>query len=191
MTQHGQLQTGNLIVGNEEIIFSAGLGESWIIKYTLDGNLLWRRAYRQSEFSFISKIHIMDDQSIVAVGTVVYPSRDPSAAWILKIENDGAPLWERLYAGKEPSNVMLAVCTDKYRRIHLAGFSGARYFGESKGWLLTLNDEGVKIKERLVDFKLADRFYCVAYSPSDYLICAGVTTDVLDGKRQAWVHRLE
>lgn len=189
MTRDGNLSTYNLIVDNDEIIFSADFGESWILKYTLDGGLVWRHAFRQPGSASIHSIETDERHNIIAVGSVFPSSDDPSSAWILKIDKDGALVWEKLYSRLEPTNVMLAVCIDENGNIEVAGFSGEPYMGEADGWRLSLDGEGVKIFEETVDFKLEDRIRCISCSSNGCLVGAGTTTENKNGKKQAWVHK--
>ncbi len=65
-------------------------------RYSADGKLVWKRAYRPGVNNMLNGLALTRDQSYLATGTIIMDD-GRMAGWILKLAYDGTILWQRTY----------------------------------------------------------------------------------------------
>jgi hypothetical protein len=111
-------EDGNIIVGSSygDSMYTPDIPMSRInlIKLDNDGNIIWNRKYGISQLSnFLRNIRILDDGSIISVGTVRKFNPAPErVGWIFKTDSNGDSIWYREYSilpGQESSNYLFDI----------------------------------------------------------------------------------
>lgn len=125
-------------------------GDAWFAQYSATGNVIWARTYSsRGQGAAVSAATIDAFDNIVLAGVAGYleapgePIDPPahaaaSAAFVLKMRSDGAPVWARgFYGGAQPA---LALVADNNANIWLGGsFAGSFEIG---GEVVSAMDRG-------------------------------------------------
>jgi len=88
---------GNIIMGTaygEAMIGDNPISRIYVAKLDNAGNIIWQYKYADSQmFNFLINIRTLEDGSIIASGSISYPSK--YYGWILKVDMNGDSLWYR------------------------------------------------------------------------------------------------
>lgn len=67
-----------------------------LIRYTAEGQQVWKRAYRPGVNNVLAGLSPTDDKGYLATGKIIMDD-GRMAGWILKLSGDGTILWQRTY----------------------------------------------------------------------------------------------
>src|SRR5690606_8358497 len=99
---------------------SYGYADCWVLKLDINGNLLWEQNYGGSNSDKANKVTETPDGNYILVGTsnspisgvknsVHYGNDD---VWVLKIDSNGALLWEESYGGAQEDSAFNIITTN-------------------------------------------------------------------------------
>jgi len=108
-----ETQNGDLIIGggssstNGDLAGANNNGEEdyWIAKLSMNGDLLWNKTYGGSDKDGIRGVCIATDGDILVTGQTGSNDGDVTGAyggfdaWILRLDSDGALLWQKVLGG--------------------------------------------------------------------------------------------
>lgn len=118
------LNDGNFILGgrsrsdDNDATNSFGVGDLWLIKMDIDGNILWEHSYGGSADDFYVDMHELSNGDLVVLGLVDSDNGDVSNNngdldfWLLKLDANGNILWEKNYGGSDDESVQDLVPTN-------------------------------------------------------------------------------
>ncbi len=166
-----------------------GVGEFWVHKISVDGDLLWRQYFggTNNDRSY-DAIETAKGEFIV-VGTSESEDVDISQPkggydiWVIKLDKNGRLIWERSYGG-EQYDVANAVVLDQQDNIYILGNSFSEDqnvsspSGSSDFWLLNISQAGNLLSEhsyggtafdlgRDLAFDKNENLWIVGYSQSN------------------------
>jgi hypothetical protein len=83
-------------IASGRIFGNYGHPAGWAVRLGDDGTLMWQRSYARGNFAVLVKVAAMG-QGIMLVGRSAPADGGPSAAWLMGIDDNGAPVWQRFY----------------------------------------------------------------------------------------------
>lgn len=88
--------TGFLLAGYTKSI-GAGKMDGWALRLTNDGNVVWEKTYGGVEDDGFASITPASDGGFIAVGGNSSEDVDFDDLWVIKIDEAGAKLWEKIH----------------------------------------------------------------------------------------------
>ena len=106
----GYLVTGVTVSTDGDVLFNHGLGDAWVIKLGILGNIEWQKSYGGSLSDGLGSIQPTTDGGYIAAGYSysndgdVAGNHGNSDYWILKIDNVGSIEWQKCLGGSAFDN---------------------------------------------------------------------------------------
>lgn len=130
-----------------------GVGEFWVHRLDLDGNIIWRKYFGGTHDDRIHSIAKADDGGIVLAGYTESPDFDVSENngtndfWVVKVDANGDMLWENTFGGTEFefANSITNGPNNTYVVAGSAISSNADVsanFGNADMWVIKIDDNG-------------------------------------------------
>lgn len=91
-------KTGDLIGSGR--IGTHGITAGWIMRTDNLGSILFQRPYARGSQSNLRKVIDDGQGNLIAVGDSVPSATGNRAAWIMKLNRDGQPIWEKFVQGR-------------------------------------------------------------------------------------------
>jgi uncharacterized delta-60 repeat protein len=115
--------------------------DAWVLRLNHAGEVLWEQTYGGPEPDTAWAIVKMPDAGFaVLVATSSYGAGSADA-WLLRLDKDGALLWQRMYGGKLWDRPTSAVLTTD-GGLFIAGYTTTQGSGYEDYWLFRLDAEG-------------------------------------------------
>jgi len=94
------------ILGGHTSSFGASYSDVWILKIDLSGNILWQKRFSGLGSESINDIKETPDGGIVFVGftQLFYTGGASEYLWIVKLNHEGAIVWDKAYAPNSRGN---------------------------------------------------------------------------------------
>lgn len=143
------LPDGGLAVSGS--ISSKGKGDydGWLIRLDRRGRLLWDRTYGGSYEDTIFAITAMPDGGFTLAGSTVSDGAGGGDGWLVRIDGDGAELWNKTFGGTD-YDVLNSVVTTVDGGLVAAGHTRSKGPAGGGAWLLKLNAKGELAWERVM-----------------------------------------
>lgn len=162
----------------------AGVRDGWAMKVDDDGGETWRRSYGGDAEEWISAATPTADGYLFA-GQTASLGNGQLDAWLLKIDADGAPQWERPY-GDTRDDRASSVITDGSDFV-FAGGTNSEGSGGIDAWVMRVDSAGEERWNKVYGGSGDDwAFSHVATDDGGYLL-AGETDSAGNGGRDAWL----
>ena len=121
-------------------------------RYTADGKLVWKRAYRPGVNNMLAGLTHTDDNAYLATGKIIMDD-GRMAGWILKLGYDGTILWQRTYPrGKysvlNAGAVSVKKTPDGTSFYLVAGEAEPADNGPYAAWVMEVDPQGEPIWQR-------------------------------------------
>jgi hypothetical protein len=130
-----------------------------LIKVDKYGNEIWKKRYGGSDYDGVVRIFpTIDDSGFLLVGRSASsdgdisndPYPDSQDYWIVKINNSGDILWQKIYGGSDTEYPITGVTTfDKgilaYGNTYSNDGDISQYFGKWDSWMIKLDSTGNKV----------------------------------------------
>jgi hypothetical protein len=126
---------------------SGGPYDFWVIKLNSDGELLWQRRYGGAATDWSNAIAETADNGLVVVGHTESKGAGGADFWVLKLDADGEPLWDRTFGGTT-LDYASAVTTTGEGDIVVAGMTQQADGGGFDIKVLKLTDSGETVWEQ-------------------------------------------
>ena len=137
-------QDGNFILGGrsdsgangDKTEESQGDDDFWIIKVSVEGNIIWQNTIGGSNLDMDPTVALTDDNGIVVTGLSASPiSGDKTLAseggfdyWIIRLNSDGEILWQDVVGGEEQD--LFSDVEINGNQILLGGYSNSNISGD-------------------------------------------------------------
>jgi len=187
---------GGYIVAVATESFGAGGADSWILKLTSSGDIVWQRTYGGSLDDNGTSIQETGDGGYIVAGETQSFGAGHWDGWILKLTSSGDIEWQRTYGGTE---------WDGTSSIQETGDGGYIVAGATKSfgafrtefdlWMLKLSPDG-EISSCAITGSSDASVSDTSISPSDTNVTPvsknviTYNTDILPGESDATVHNL-
>jgi len=159
----------HLYVTGSTSSFGAGKEDIFLLKYGMDGRLIWNRIWGGMGYDMGRGVTRGDDG--VYVAGITYPNGS-SKAVLLKYDSEGRLLWARRW-GIKGSAIGRCVAVDDRGFVYVAGYVRGMKANGTKAFLLKYGSEGVLIWNRTWGETGAD--YCWAVAVDDAIYVSGTT----------------
>jgi uncharacterized delta-60 repeat protein len=134
---------GGYILVGETHSFGAGDGDVLVMKLDEEGSVTWQRAYGGEDWDRALGILQTSDGGYVVVGHTASFGMGSQDAWVLKLDPDGAVIWQKAFGGEAWDQANDVLETDD-GGIILAGHTQS--FGadlhDYDVWIIRLNADG-------------------------------------------------
>ena len=90
---------GGFMVVGENNSKSAGKSDVWVFKLTADGSLVWEQVYGGQNDDVGFSIHETVDSGYLIAGNTQSYGAGGTDAWIIKMAEEGTPLWSKTVGG--------------------------------------------------------------------------------------------
>ena len=168
-----------------------GANDGMVIKTDSLGNLIWSKCYGGSNDDFISCVIETDDGNFILGGASRSTDGDltnnfgASDAWILKISDQGAILWQKTYGGTQ-DELITQIQTDANGNLYLLANSYSNdldvhgQHGDRDIWIVKIDSIGGLIQEKCIGGSASDLAFSMTTATNGNLLIYG-TTGSTDG----------
>jgi hypothetical protein len=181
------------ITGDRTIINNSLNEDTWIVKLTPSGTILWQKAYATLNISRPTCIHETDNGNLI-VGIQTWDSngndktevsRGGSDYWILKLDATGELLWEKTLGGDQDDEIV-AIESDQNENIYCIGSSSSNISSEKTEscsgfndvWLVKLDPDGVILFDKTIGGGAEDGVQSFLLAESNLYIGALSNSDI-------------
>lgn len=101
------LTEDNSYLATGKIIMDDGRMAGWILKLGYDGAILWQRTYPRGKYSVLNTGTVSTRMTpdgthfYMVAGEAEPADNGPYAAWVMEVDPQGEPLWQRYYRRKD------------------------------------------------------------------------------------------
>jgi hypothetical protein len=115
--------------------------DGWVIRLDAKGDKLWEHSYGGRENDVAESIRPGNDGGFVVVGSLEPHETAPPDAWVFRIDDNGAVLWDR-HLGGDAADVAMAVVPKLDGAFVVAGRTSSKGAGGVDAWVFQLNAKG-------------------------------------------------
>lgn len=135
----------NEIVVTGRVTAEDGRDAGWILRLGQKGDILYQRPYARGGDSVVRRAVSLGNGEMVVVGDAL-PSREgDKAAWVMRLDREGNPVWQKYLTGKYSyAGVDVIVLSDGRLNVLLAG-KPTEAGGRDYARIVTLSLDGVLI----------------------------------------------
>ncbi len=168
-----QVQDGAYIVVGATKSFGVGGMDAYILKIDENGNKLWEKTLGGSDDDLLSKVLQTDEGGYIIIGYTRSSSIGGSDVYIVKLDEHGKSVWEKVYGGARDDQAW-SVQQTKDGGYIVAGWT--RSFGPSMdAYILKLDSNGNRVWERTIGGEKDDLAYSIQQTADGGYIAAGWT----------------
>ena len=173
-----QTTDGGYIVAGRTASFGAGRGDFWVLKLDSGGNPLWQKTYGGVTFDCAESIQQTTDGGYIVAGRTGsltgYFGASDSDAWVLKLDADGNPLWQKTYGGGTFDEARSIQQTTDGGFI-VAGVTNSFGIGDYDFWVLKLDSSGNPLWQKTYGGVTFDYVLSIQQTTDGGFIVAGET----------------
>lgn len=186
-----ETRDGGYIAAGETKSFGAGNWDVWVLKLDKDGAILWQKSYGGEELDMSSAepVHQTSDGGYVLTGRTKSFGAGGSDAWAVKLDKDGAILWQKTYGGSADEYARSIKETPDGGYI-VAGYTESFGAGAMDIWVLKLDRKGNLQWEKTYGGPEPDVTYSIQKTLDGGYVLAGETESFGAGNGDAWVLKL-
>jgi len=173
-----------------------GRADAWILRLDGQGKVLWERTFGGSGFDIPWSIALAADGGFVFAGETGAGGRQDRDAWVMRLDAQGDPLWEKTFGG-EKYDILTAIAAVPGGGFILAGNTESKGAGRNDGWVVRLDAQGEMLWEHTYGKKNRDAFWSITAVPGGNspagggFAVAGQIGSTRTGASDAWVLRLD
>ncbi len=177
---------GNLMLAG---IADRKASKMWLIKINPKGKKLWSKEFANFIYILPKKIIETYDKNYVIASTVLENDSVPHKIWIVKINEEGKILWQRLYSGLGDAN-----CTDIVRTYDkgfaISGYTAINANEKPDWYILKIDSLGYKIWDKSFGTLHDDRALAIDQMLDSSLIVVGYISYSYGGFKRATISHL-
>lgn len=93
-------------LANNEIVMTGrsttedGRDAGWVLRLSAKGEIIYQRPYARGGDSVIRRAVSLGDGTMIVVGDALPSVEGNKAAWIMRLDQDGTPIWQKYLTGK-------------------------------------------------------------------------------------------
>lgn len=156
----GYIVCGYTASNDGEVTYNHGLDDYWVLKLDNSGNIIWQKTYGGSNHDRALDIITLPDGNFIISGFTSSVNFDVTNNhgnfdfWILKINSDGAIIWQKTFGGtqEETNNNKLLLLDDG--SLLIAGRTKSNdgdvteFQGICDGWLIKIDTDGTLLWQK-------------------------------------------
>jgi len=175
--------------------------ETQIIRFSEDGNEVWKKTVRMGTNDFPEKIIKTKDGNYVIVGDSWVHDIDGYVVWMLKIDGNGNEMWKKFYKGKNGYEYHVISAFQTKDGGYVVG--GYVYPAEREGnawiikkdgdaWIVKFDKNGNKVWEKIWGgSKYDDVTSIVQTEDGGYIVAGNTESKGGEKKRVVWIAKLD
>jgi len=167
-------------------------GQGWIFRLDSKGAVAWEKRFGGTGYDVFNAVTALRDGGFVAAGTTRSKGPAGGAAWVMRLDGKGEPLWERLLTPVKgaSANSVLTLADGGLLVVGGSIVEPGQGIEKEKAWMARLAADGsvlwIKVFESAGDQNI---FSAVALPDGGYAL-AGFTNAKGSGEGDIWVVRL-
>jgi hypothetical protein len=177
---------GGYIVVANTYPFSERLGDVWLIKTDSVGNKVWDRLVGGAGEDWAYAIRQTMDGGYVLAGYTDSQGGGGFDAWLVRIDADGEPEWDKTYGGAKP-DAAAAVEPMPDGGFIIAGYTDSYGAGGRDAWLIRTDAHGDTLWTRTRGGEKDDEACSVQPAKDRGYIVAGITESYGAGGDDVWL----
>ena len=167
-------------------------GQGWVLRLDAKGGVAWEKRFGGTGYDVFNAIARIGQGGLVAAGTTRSKGPAGGAAWVVRMDERGEPLWERLLTPVKGASAN-SVLTLADGGLLVAGGSivepGLGKESE-KAWLARLAGDGTVLWTKVFDGPGDENLFSSVALPDGGFAVAGFSTSKGAGEGDIWVIRL-
>jgi hypothetical protein len=167
--------------------FASGNEDLWIVKLDVNGNQLWSKTYGGSSTDLGWWIINSPNGGYAVSGCTSSFGAGKTDFWLLKIDQNGALLWNQTYGGSDDDlgYVLAATPDGGYAMVGSTMSYGTA--GSSDFWLIKTDSNGVMQWNQTMGGPDFDQGQCLLVTSDDIYSIAGITASYGAGATDGWL----
>ena len=179
---------GGFIIVAESNSFNSGGSAIWLLKTDSVGDTIWTKLYyKEDSQNVVRSIHQTLDGGYIIGGMVKQFGNHKFNAWIIKTNDIGDIIWERLYGNIETSEGANALIQLEDSTYVFTGYTSGFPETPSDLWLVKLNVQGDTIWTKSIGGMQSDNGNDLVQSSEGGYAIAGRTKSFGAGGYDAWL----
>jgi uncharacterized delta-60 repeat protein len=163
----------------------------WAARLSPDGEPVWQRRFHRGSFDAGTGVVPLADGGLVVTGMTQTGGPGEVDVWVLRLDRDGEPAWQRRFGGARTDGAWAAIGRPGGGLV-ISAATASRGAGSTDAWMMGLDADGELAWERVIGGALWDRPTALAASSAgDELLVAGYTTTTGAGFEDFWLLRLD
>jgi uncharacterized delta-60 repeat protein len=185
-----QTTDGGYILTGWTTSFGAGKSDFWVLKLNSDGSITWQKTYGGAEGEWVRTIIETKDGCYLVSGLTMSFGAGNGDIWVIKLDGDGAVVWQKTYGSKGDEGANSMQMTDDGGCI-VAGATTSFGAGSYDVWLLKLNSNGMIEWQKTYGGTHGDWGISVQQTKDNGYIITGETSSFGLGNSDMWVLKVK
>jgi uncharacterized delta-60 repeat protein len=183
-----QTSDGGYIVAGNTRSFGVGYSNFWVLKLNSDGMASWQKAYGGTYLDYAYSVQQTSDGGYIVAGQTLSFGAGYSNFWVLKLNSNGAVVWQKTYGGPGERRACSIRQTSDGGYI-VAGPTESFGAGDYDFWVLKLNGDGSVAWQKTYGGPSGDYAYSIQQTIDGGYIVAGPTSS-FGASADLWVLKL-
>lgn len=184
-----QTGDGGYVVAGHTDPFSTGNLNVWVLKLNSNGTVEWQKSYSGMDYDRAFSIKQTNDRGYIVAGETESFGTGRFDAWILKLNPDGTPAWQKTYGGLKSDSAFSIQQTDDGGYI-VAGETKSFSTGWTTPWVLKLGPGGTVEWQKSYGVADLDLVESIQQTSDAGYIAAGYMRSFADKGTHIWVLKL-
>ena len=184
-----EIGNGSYVLAGET--YTVGAGDAWVAKLNMDGEIVWQKTYGGNQLDYATDIQeLSNGEFVVSVSTQSFGAGETDA-WILQLDANGIPVWQKTYGGTGDERVQAIEKTSGGGFI-FAGYTDSYGSGLDDAWVVKLDSAGNISWQKVMGLGYTDLAVDIVQTiDGGYLI--GGSSAVVDSSARSngWVLKLD
>lgn len=180
---------GGFIIAGLTNSFGASKDDAWIWRIDTAGNVVWARRLGSSGYDWLFSIQETSDGGFIAAGASEQLGLTGGEAWVVKLDQNGTPIWQKMYRGNSYSYIK------SIRETSDGGFitAGYRYASATSddAWVMKLTNDGAISWQKTYGTSKGDYANDILEAANgDFLIAGTMNAFNDNATSDAWLARI-
>ncbi|MFA6549017.1 MAG: MopE-related protein [Candidatus Margulisiibacteriota bacterium] len=183
---------GNFILAGDTASFGTGDHDGWLVNIDGEGIQQWFRIFGQGNGQndrFYSIQPTLDGGFIAAGDTYPRSGGETDYGWLVRTDSEGRELWNQTFGG-EGIDVFRSILATADGGFIAAGYTHSFGTGDSNGWIVRTDGEGMEQWSRTFGGDGDDFFYSIQPTDDGGFITAGYTYSFGTGRSNGWLVKI-
>jgi len=166
-------QDGTIMIVGSTQDFAFAYYDTFLIKTDENGDLLWKRSYKNAGYQYPSSIIQIPNKNYLITGTTTDGTNTESDIFVTKIDFNGNEIWFKKYGGTgREEGVKIIQTSDGYTVIGKTESSGA---GRNDIYLMKIDENGNKLWEQTIGSPADEEGQNILQNPDGSILVTGGT----------------
>ncbi len=181
---------GGLVTAGRTESKGAGREDVWIVRVDGSGTLVWDRTFGGGAIDRARAIVETRDGGLAIAGATESKGEGEYDAWVIKLDADGALMWDHTFGG-DATDWASALVETRNGDLAVGAYTQATSDEEFDFWVLKLNSDGALLWDRTFGGAKIDWANAIAELQDGSLAVAGHTESKGAGGADMWLLKLD